>query len=173
MALATAGAIAIGNFEEAAMLIVIFAGAHFLEEYVDGKSKREITNLLNMNPTEAPILYPDGTTKVVPVDQVEVGDTLQVLNGAQVPTDGVVLSGTTAIDESSINGESIPKEKTIGDEVFGSTINGAGTFTMEVTKDSSETVFSKILQMVNQSQKSLTKTATLIQRLEPKYSRLF
>lgn len=169
MALATAGAIAIGNFEEAAMLIVIFAGAHFLEEYVDGKSKREITNLLNMNPTEARILYPDGTTKVVPVDQVKVGDTLQVLNGAQVPTDGVVLSGTTAIDESSINGESIPKEKTIGDEVFGSTINGAGTFTMEVTKDSSETVFSKILQMVNQSQKSLTKTATLIQRLEPKY----
>lgn len=111
MALATAGAIAIGNFEEAAMLIVIFAGAHFLEEYVDGKSKREITNLLNMNPTEARILYPDGTTKVVPVDQVKVGDTLQVLNGAQVPTDGVVLSGTTAIDESSINGESIPKEK--------------------------------------------------------------
>jgi len=169
MALATAGAIAIGNFEEAAMLIVIFAGAHFLEEYVDGKSKREITNLLNMNPTEARILYTDGSTKVVPVDQIKVGDTLQVLNGDQVPTDGVVLSGSTAIDESSINGESIPKEKSIGDEVYGSTINGAGTFTMKVTKDSSETVFSKILQMVNQSQRSLTKTATLIQRLEPRY----
>ncbi len=169
MALATAGAIAIGNYEEAAMLIVIFAGAHFLEEYVDGKSKREITNLLNMNPTEAQILYADGTTKVVPVDQIKVGDTLQVLNGAQVPTDGIVLSGSTVIDESSINGESIPKEKNTGDEVYGSTINGASTFTMKVTKDSSETVFSKILQMVNQSQKSMTKTATFIQRLEPKY----
>ena len=169
MALATAGAIAIGNFEEAAMLIVIFAGAHFLEEYVDGKSKREITNLLNLNPTEARILNADGSTQVVPVDQVKVGDTLQVLNGAQVPTDGIILSGTTAIDEASINGESIPKEKNVGDEVYGSTINGSGTFTMEVTKDSSETVFAKILQMVNQSQKSLTKQATLIQRLEPKY----
>ncbi|MBV7392283.1 heavy metal translocating P-type ATPase [Enterococcus sp. ALS3] len=169
MALATAGAIAIGSFEEAAMLIVIFAGAHFLEEYVDGKSKREITNLLNLNPTEARILRSDGSTKVVSVDEVKIGDILQVLNGAQVPTDGVVLTGTTAIDEASINGESIPKEKSVGDEVYGSTINGAGTFTMEVTKDSSETVFSKILQMVNQSQKSLTKTATLIQRLEPKY----
>lgn len=169
MALATGGAIAIGNFEEAAMLIVIFAGAHFLEEYVDSKSKREITNLLNLNPTEARILNVDGSTKVVPVDQVKVGDTLQVLNGAQVPTDGIILSGATAIDEASINGESIPKEKNVGDEVYGSTINGSGTFTMEVTKDSSETVFAKILQMVNQSQKSLTKQATLIQRLEPKY----
>ncbi|MBO1308598.1 heavy metal translocating P-type ATPase [Enterococcus sp. 669A] len=169
MALATAGAIVIRNFEEAAMLIIIFAGAHFLEAYVDGKSRREITNLLNMNPTEARVLYPDGTTEVVPVDQVKVGDILQVLNGDQVPTDGIIISGSTAIDESSINGESIPREKNAGDEVYGSTINGAGTFTMEVTKDSSETVFSKILQMVNQSQKSLTKTATLIQRLEPKY----
>lgn len=169
MALAAAGAIVIGKYEEAAMLIVIFAAAHFLEDYVDGKSKKEITNLLNLNPTEARIMYPDGSTKVVPVDEVKVGDTLQVLNGAQVPTDGVILTGTTAIDESSINGESIPKEKTVGDEVYGSTINGSGTFTMKVTKDSSDTVFSKILQMVNQSQKSLTKTATLIQRLEPKY----
>ncbi|MBO0451900.1 heavy metal translocating P-type ATPase [Candidatus Enterococcus murrayae] len=169
MALAAAGAIAIGNYEEAAMLIVIFAAAHFLEAYVDGKSKREITNLLNMNPTEARVLSSDGSTEVVPVEKVKIGDILQVLNGDQVPTDGIVRTGTTAIDESSINGESIPKEKTVGDEVYGSTINGAGTFTMEVTKDSSETVFSKILQLVNQSQKSLTKTATLIQRVEPKY----
>lgn len=169
MTIATVGAIIIGNYEEAALLILIFAGAHFLEDYVDGKSKREITNLLNLNPTEARLLYEDGTTKVVPVDQVKVGDILQVLNGAQVPTDGIVINGSTAIDESSINGESIPKEKNIGDDVFGSTINGTGTFTMEVTKDSSETVFAKILELVDQSQKSLTKTATLIQRLEPKY----
>ena len=169
MALATAGAVLIGNFEEGALLIVIFAGAHFLEEYVDGKSKREITNLLNLNPTEARIILSDGSTKVVPVDEVNVGDTLQVLNGDQIPTDGVILNGSTSVDESSINGESIPKEKNVGDEVFGSTINGAGSFTMRVTKDSSETVFSKILQLVNQSQKSLTKTATLIQRLEPRY----
>ncbi|HCM88871.1 MULTISPECIES: heavy metal translocating P-type ATPase [Vagococcus] len=169
MTIATAGAIVIGNYEEAALLILIFAGAHFLEDYVDGKSKREITNLLNLNPTEARILLADGTSKVVSVDQVKVGDTLQVLNGAQVPTDGVIISGSTSIDESSINGESIPKEKNVGDEVFGSTINGSGTFTMEVTKDSTETVFAKILELVDQSQQSLTKTATLIQRLEPRY----
>ncbi|MGO1931164.1 MAG: HAD-IC family P-type ATPase, partial [Ruoffia tabacinasalis] len=169
MALATLGAVLIGNSEEGALLIVIFAGAHFLESYVDGKSKKEITNLLEMNPTEARLVLENGETHLVSVEEVKVGDTLQVLNGDQIPTDGIILQGTSSVDESSINGESIPKEKTVGDEVFASTMNESGSFTMQVTKDSSETVFAKILEMVNESQSSLTKTATLIQRLEPKY----
>lgn len=169
MTLAAIGAIFIGNYEEAAMLIVIFAGAHFLEEYVDEKSRKEITNLLNLNPTQARLVLEDNNTKIVPIDKVAIGDKLQVLNGDQVPTDGIILSGTTFIDESSINGESVPKEKTIGDEVFGSTINGEGTFVMQVTKEPGDTVFAKILGLVNASQNSLTKTATLLQRLEPKY----
>ena len=169
MTLAAIGAIFIGNYEEAAMLIVIFAGAHFLEEYVDEKSRKEITNLLNLNPTQARLVLEDNNTKIIPIDMVEVGDKLQVLNGDQVPTDGIVLSGTTFINESSITGESVPKEKTIGDEVFGSTINGEGTFVMQVTKEPGDTVFAKILGLVNASQNSLTKTATLLQRLEPKY----
>ena len=169
MTLAAIGAIFIGNYEEAAMLIVIFAGAHFLEEYVDEKSRKEITNLLNLNPTQARLVLEDNNTKIIPIDKVEVGDKLQVLNGDQVPTDGIVLSGTTFINESSITGESVPKEKNIGDEVFGSTINGEGTFVMQVTKEPGDTVFAKILGLVNASQNSLTKTATLLQRLEPKY----
>lgn len=169
MALATAGAVLIGNFEEGALLIIIFAGAHFLEDYVDGKSRKEITNLLEMNPTEARRIKDDGNIEIISIEEVKVGDKLQVLNGDQVPTDGEIIEGSTSIDESSINGESMPKEKNPGDEVFGSTINGTSTFKMLVTKDSSETVFSKILEMVNESQNSLTKTATLIQRLEPKY----
>ena len=169
MTLAAIGAIFIGNYEEAAMLIVIFAGAHFLEEYVDEKSRKEITNLLNLNPTQARLVLEDNNTKIISIDKVEVGDKLQVLNGDQVPTDGIILSGTTFINESTITGESVPKEKTIGDEVFGSTINGEGTFIMQVTKEPSDTVFAKILGLVSASQNSLTKTATLLQRLEPKY----
>lgn len=169
MTLAAIGAIFIGNYEEAAMLIVIFAGAHFLEEYVDEKSRKEITNLLNLNPTQARLVLEDNNTKIIPIDKVAIGDKLQVLNGDQVPTDGIVLSGTTFINESSITGESVPKEKNIGDEVFGSTINGEGTFVMQVTKEPGDTVFAKILGLVNASQNSLTKTATLLQRLEPKY----
>ncbi|MFD2308090.1 heavy metal translocating P-type ATPase [Enterococcus termitis] len=169
MTLAAFGATLIGNYEEAALLILIFAAAHFLEEYAEGRSKREITNLLKMNPTEARLIQADGRVKTVDVSQLSIGDKLQVLNGDQIPTDGRILSGTTSIDESSINGESIPKEKTVGDDVFGSTINGSGAFTMEVTKDSSDTVFAKIIQLVNQSQSNLSKTATKIQQLEPYY----
>ena len=169
MGLAALGASLIGNFWEGTLLILIFSGAHFLEDYAEGRSKREITKLLEMNPTTARLIMPDGNTKIVDVNEVNVGDQLQVLNGDQVPIDGVILSGNTSIDESSINGESIPKEKTQGDVVFGSTINGTGTFTMEVTKENKDTVFSKILQLVNQNQNNQTKAASIIQKFEPKY----
>lgn len=169
MTLAAIGAAIIGDFREGALLIVIFAGAHFLEDYAEGKSKREITNLMNMNPTEARLIKADGSTEIVDVSTLKVGDKLQVLNGDQIPTDGKIIAGVTSIDESSINGESIPAEKTIGDDVYGSTINGTGAITMVVTKDSSETVFAKILELVNQSQSNLSKKATKIKKLEPKY----
>ena len=169
MGLAAIGASAIGNFWEGTLLILIFSGAHFLEDYAEGRSKREITKLLEMNPTTARLILPDGNTKIVDVSELTVGDQLQVLNGDQVPIDGVILSGSTSIDESSINGESIPNEKTKGDTVFGSTINGTGTFTMEVTKENEDTVFSKILQLVNQNQDNQTKAASIIQKFEPKY----
>ena len=169
MGLAAIGASAIGNFWEGTLLILIFSGAHFLEDYAEGRSKREITKLLEMNPTTARLIQPDGSTKNVDVSELKVGDQLQVLNGDQVPIDGVILSGSTSIDESSINGESIPKEKSKGDDVFGSTINGTGTFTMEVTKENKDTVFSKILQLVNQNQDNQTKAASIIQKFEPKY----
>lgn len=167
--LAAIGASLMGNFWEGTLLILIFSGAHFLEDYAEGRSKREITKLLEMNPTTARLILPDGSTKNVDVSELKVGDQLQVLNGDQVPIDGVILSGSTSIDESSINGESIPKEKYKGDAVFGSTINGTGSFTMKVTKENEDTVFSKILQLVNQNQDNQTKAASIIQKFEPKY----
>ncbi|MGO3728725.1 MAG: heavy metal translocating P-type ATPase, partial [Enterococcus viikkiensis] len=169
MGLAALGASLIGNFWEGTLLILIFSGAHFLEDYAEGRSKREITKLLEMNPTTARLIMSDGNTKIVDVNELKVGDQLQVLNGDQVPIDGVILTGNTSIDESSINGESIPKEKSKGDGVFGSTINGTGSFTMEVTKENKDTVFSKILQLVNQNQNNQTKAASIIQKFEPKY----
>lgn len=169
MGLAAIGASLIGNFWEGTLLILIFSGAHFLEEYAEGRSKREITKLLEMNPTTAKLIMSNGDTKIVDVSTLKVGDRLQVLNGDQIPIDGIIVSGTTSIDESSINGESIPKEKTTGDGVFASTINGTGSFTMEVTKENKDTVFSKILQLVNQNQNNQTKAASIIQKFEPKY----
>lgn len=169
MGIAAIGASLIGSFWEGTLLVLIFSGAHFLEDYAEGRSEREITKLLEMNPTTARLIMLDGNTTIVDVKELKVGDQLQVLNGDQVPIDGVIVSGSTSIDESSINGESMPKEKTQGDGVFGSTINGTGTFTMEVTKETNDTVFSKILQLVNQNQENQTKASTIIQKFEPKY----
>ncbi|MGX6978212.1 heavy metal translocating P-type ATPase [Vagococcus elongatus] len=169
MTLAAVGAMIIGDFFEGSLLILIFSSSHFLEEYAEGKSKREISNLMSMNPTEARLLDDEGHTTTVSVKELKIGDRLQVLNGDQIPTDGVIISGISSIDESSISGESIPREKAAGDEVFGSTINGTGTFVMEVTKDSSDTLFAKIIDLVNQSQSNQSKTATKIQKLEPIY----
>lgn len=169
MGLAAIGASVIGNFWEGTLLILIFSGAQFLEHYAEGRSRREITKLLAMSPTTARLIISPRHTKVVEVSELKVGDHLQVLNGDQVPIDGEILSGSSYIDESSISGESIPREKSEGDQVFGSTINGTGTFTMVVTKESKDTIFSKILKLVNQNQNNQTKAASIIQRYEPKY----
>lgn len=172
MGLAALGATFLGEFWEGALLILIFSAAHFLEEYAEGKSRREISNLLAMNPTTARLILEDGSMKIVEVSNLKVGDKVQVLNGDQVPIDGKILSGMTSIDESSITGESIPQEKTTNDVVFGSTINGTGSFTMEVTKTEENTVFSSILKLVNQNQGNQTKIATKIQKFIPNYVKL-
>lgn len=169
MGIAALGASAIGSFWEGTLLILIFSGAHFLEEYAEGQSQREITNLLHLNPTTARLILSDGETKIVDVKELKIGDHLQVLNGDQVPIDGKILSGSSSIDESSISGESIPKEKSKDDLVFGSTINGTGSFTMEVTRGPHDTVFSKILELVNQNQDNQTKASSIIQRFMPRY----
>ncbi|ALF28554.1 metal-transporting ATPase [Streptococcus intermedius] len=169
MALAALGTVLLENASEGALLIFIFAGAHFLEEYVENHSQNEITQLLQLNPTEARRINPDGSIAVVPVSELIVGDHVQVLNGGQVPTDGIILEGIANINEGTINGEAMPCEKTVGDQVFGATINGASTFIMQVTKDSSETVFAKILELVKNSQNNLSPTASRIRQFEPIY----
>lgn len=169
MTLAAVGAMIIGEFMEAALLILIFAGAHYLEDYAQGKSRKEITTLLNLNPTSARRILPNGETETVDVAALHIGDQLSILNGDQIPTDGVVLSGNSTVDQAAITGESIPVTKGAGDSLFGSTMNGTGTLVMEVTKDSSDTVFAKIVALVSQTQTDISRTAAFIKRIEPKY----
>ena len=110
MGVAALGASVIGQFGEGTLLILIFSGSHFLEDYAEGRSKREITKLLEMNPTTARLIVDEDQIEIVDVEDLKVGDRLQVLNGDQIPIDGRIVSGNTSIDESSISGESIPKE---------------------------------------------------------------
>ncbi len=169
MTIGSLGAVIIKEYSEAALLMIIFAGANLLEEYVEGKSKKEITSLLEMNPTTARRIKVDGEVEVISVEELEIGDKLKVLNGDQIPTDGIVLEGVSAVDQSAITGESIPVEVSKDSNVFGGTINGEGVLVMEVSKDSSETVFAKIIEMVSQAQDNISKTAAFIKRLEPIY----
>nr|DAQ70180.1 MAG TPA: hypothetical protein [Caudoviricetes sp.] len=169
MTLAAVGAVLIGNAEEGALLILIFAGAHFLEEYVEEKSRKSLTALLQMNPTQARLIQENGEVVVVEVASLKVGDTLEVLHGDQVPIDGVITKGLTSIDEATITGESMPRSKGEGDEVFASTVNLSSRIEMKVTAASTDTVFAKIMKVVENAQHSMNKQATFIQKIEPIY----
>lgn len=168
MALGAFGAILIKEYSEAALLILIFAGAHFLEEYAENKSQKEITSLLAMNPTTARKFVGDEVV-LVDVDELQIGDLIQVLPGDQIGADGIVISGESVVDEKAITGESVPAFKDKDAIVFASTINGTGTLIVEVTKDSSDTVFAKIITLVQDTQKNITKTAAFIKKFEPIY----
>ena len=169
MGLAALGAMAIGQFQEAALLILIFAGAHFLEDYAEAKSKKEMTSLLAMQPQEARLLAEDGTVNIVPVQDLVVGDRVQVLNGTQIPIDGQIVSGQAVINEAMINGESMPQEKSVGDRVYAATLNGNSSFVMRVTSLADETTFAKILGLVKEAQAKQSPVASQIQLLEPVY----
>ncbi len=169
MSLGALGAILIQEYGEAALLILIFAGAHFLEDFAESKSKKEITSLLKLRPNMARKMHTNGEVTLVDVHTLNVGDVLQVLHGDLVPLDGQITQGFTTIDQSSITGESIPVDKKSGDMVYGSTLNITQTFTMVVTKKEEDTLFSGILKMVDQAQKDLSKTAKWIKTIEPKY----
>lgn len=168
MGISAIGAMLLNSYSEATILILIFAGAHFLEEYVEGKSKKDITSLLKLKPLTARKKEKE-EIKIVEVEKLNLDDILVVLPGDQVPIDGCIIKGNPSIDESNINGESIPKDKKSGDLVYGGTMNLNHYFEMKVTKRSDETLFSKILDLVANSQKNTSKIQTFISKYEPYY----
>lgn len=111
MALAAIGACIIGNWFEGAMLTFIFCLSGFLEEYTTNKSRKEITSLMNLQPATAQKYLPDGSTEEIPVSSLSINDQVLVPKGATIPIDGQILQGHSAINEASVNGESIPVEK--------------------------------------------------------------
>ncbi|EOL43839.1 heavy metal translocating P-type ATPase [Enterococcus phoeniculicola] len=172
MALAAIGACIIGNWFEGAMLTFIFCLSGALEEYTTNKSRKEITSLMQMKPTVAQKILPDGRTIEVEVSELAIADTVLVPKGATIPIDGVIINGHSSIDEAAISGESIPVEKTINDEVFGGTLNTGNALTVEVSKDSEDTLFAKIIQLVEEAQSVPTKTASFIEKIENIYVKI-
>ena len=172
MVLAAVGASLIGYWMEGALLIFIFSLSGSLEEYATEKSTQAITALMNIVPEIAKRINPDGSIEDVAVKDLKVGDTLLVPKGASIPIDGTIASGQGLIDEAAISGESVPVEKTVGDDIFGSTINLSEALTITVSKESKDTLFAKIIRMVEEAQKTPSKTASFINRIENTYVKI-
>lgn len=169
MVLAAIGASLIGYWMEGALLIFIFSLSGSLEEYAMDKSTEAITALMNIVPDVSKRIKADGTIEEVATKDLKVGDTLLVPKGASIPIDGVIKEGFGLIDEAAISGESVPVEKKIGDDIFGSTINLNEALKMTVTKESKDTLFAKIIRMVEEAQSTPSQTASFINRIENTY----
>ncbi|MDZ7836334.1 MAG: heavy metal translocating P-type ATPase [Alkalibacterium sp.] len=168
MILAALGAVTIGYESEGAALLLIFATAEVLEDYATSKSTSAISDLMAQVPETAQILKADGEVVSVPTEQLKVGDTVVVSKGEQIPIDGT-LDRKSIINEAALTGESIPAEKSTGDEVFAGTLNEGDVFHVEVTKASDETVFSNIIRMVKEAQSRPSRISKFIDRIESKY----
>nr|WP_307337543.1 heavy metal translocating P-type ATPase [Metabacillus malikii] len=168
MIFAALGAAIIGYWTEGAILIFIFAISGALETYTMNKSQREISALMSLQPEEA-LLLEDGRERRVHVSSLNVGETILVKPGERIPTDGIIKTGKTNIDQSAITGESMPVEKNINDEVFAGTVNGNGSVTVKVTKKSTETMFHKILELVQSAQSEKSPSQQFIEKFEGTY----
>ena len=140
-------------FETSALIIALILLGRFLEARARGQTSEAIKKLIGMQPKTALVMR-DGEETEIPVDDVQVGDLILVRPGERVPVDAIVRQGYSSIDESMITGESIPVEKTVGDEVVGATINKAGSLKVEATKVGKDTTLARIVRMVEEAQGS-------------------
>ncbi len=156
-------------FEAAAAIVTLVLLGQVLELRARSRTSSAIRALLDLSPKMARVMSADGSERDIPLEQVKPGDRLRVRPGEKIPVDGVVLDGSSAVDESMITGESIPVEKTAASRVIGATVNGNGSLVMRAERVGSETMLAQIVQMVSQAQR----TRAPIQRLADKVAGWF
>ncbi|WP_435068673.1 heavy metal translocating P-type ATPase [Haloplanus sp. C73] len=139
-------------FDTAALILVFITLGNYLEARSKGQAGEALRKLLEMEAETATVVRDDGTEEEIPLEDVAVGDRLKVRPGEKVPTDGVVVDGRSAVDESMVTGESVPVEKESGDEVVGSTINENGVLVIEATKVGEDTALQQIVRTVKEAQ---------------------
>ena len=141
-------------FEAAGMIVTLILLGQVLELRARSQTSQAIKKLLGMQAKTARRIESDGTEVDVPLEVVQVGDRLRVRPGEKVPVDGVVLEGSSSVDEAMVTGESIPVEKHLGDRVIGATVNGTGGFVLRAEKVGADTLLSQIVKMVAEAQRS-------------------
>lgn len=155
-------------FESSAVIITLILLGKTFEAIAKGRTSEAIKKLMGLQPKTARVIR-DGVEQDLPIENVEIGDTIVVRPGEKVPVDGIIKEGNSSLDESMITGESIPIDKSVGDEVIGATINKFGTFKFEATKVGKDTVLSQIVKLVEEAQGSKAP----VQRLADKISGIF
>jgi len=143
--------VAVGEFRAAAIIVFIMAVAGALETYTLDKTRRSIRNLLDLTPKTATIRR-DEAEATIPVNEVQIGDTVVVRPGGRIPVDGIVVAGQSCVNQAPITGESMPVEKFKGSEVFGGTLNEAGRLEIRTAKVGRDTTLAKIVHLVEQAQ---------------------
>jgi Cu+-exporting ATPase len=156
-------------FEAAAAITILVLVGQVMELRARSRTSSAIRALLDLSPKMARVVEPDGTERDVPIESVEVGRVLRVRPGQKVPVDGIVLEGSSSVDESMITGESVPVEKFKGARVIGATVNGTGTLLIRSERVGSETMLAQIVRMVSEAQRSRAP----IQRLADKVASIF
>ncbi|WP_310598776.1 heavy metal translocating P-type ATPase [Desulfobulbus sp.] len=169
MAIAVTGAVLIGRFPEAAMVMVLFSLAEAIEAKSLERARRAIGELLNLTPETATVLQEDGTWVEMESRRVAVGSRVRVKPGERIALDGVIVQGQSTINQAPITGESMPVEKTVDDPVFAGTVNEAGSFEFKVTAGADNSTLARIIHAVEAAQASRAP----IQRFVDRFARIY
>lgn len=170
MIIAVGGAVGLGEWLEAASVAFLFALSLALEAWSVGRARRAVAALMDLTPPTARLLREDGREDLVPPGEVPVGRRFLVRPGDRIPLDGRVVDGSGGVDQSPITGESIPVQKSVGNEVFAGTINGDGLLTVESTKPASDTTLARITRMVGEAQSRRAPSEQWVERFARYYT---
>jgi Zn2+/Cd2+-exporting ATPase len=163
------GAASLGHFEEGALLLFLFALGNAGEHLALSRARNAIEELSKLSPDTARLRRPDGAEEEVPVESVNVDDLVIVRPFNRIPLDGVVIDGTSAVDQSTITGESVPVEKSADSDVYAGTMNGEGRLVVRVSRSVHETTLAKIIRMVEEAQTTKSPTQRFADQIERYY----
>ncbi|MFN6584142.1 MAG: heavy metal translocating P-type ATPase [Aulosira sp. ZfuVER01] len=156
---------------DGAVLILIFAISGALEGYAMQRTERSIQGLMSLTADTARVIQ-NGQERTVPISELKIGDRVLVKPGELVPTDGVVIEGFSTLNQASINGESIPVEKTIGDEVFAGTINGNGALRLKIDQPPESSLIGRVIRLIQQAQTEAPPSQQFMERFERGYAKV-
>ena len=170
MAVATVGALALGEYTEGVAVMLLYQTGELFQSYAVGKSRRSIGALMDIRPDSANLLGEDGEIRTVDPDEVEIGSVIVVRPGEKIPIDGVIVKGKSSLDTAALTGESIPREVKEGSEVISGCINLSGLIEIRTTKDFGESTVSKILDLVENATSRKSKSENFISKFARIYT---